>query len=371
MKVLFCVRHNFYDSPGGAQIQILKTIDYLKERGVECQLTVTTVGIDFNQFDIVHLSDLTWVYDNLNFLKELKRQKFKGKKYLSTIYWPFDEYASIGSPLIQRLFFKFFGINGFEFAKALAKYFVSKEKVFLNGVKCGFIQNQRTIVKEMDWLLPNSYLEMEALNTRLNLDQKNFSIVNNAIDTKVFDQVIANSNLARNEKLITFVARIDPRKNQMAFLQAMMDTDFPIRFIGNAGPNSQGYLENLKKLALRRGNVEFISQIPQQEVFKHLLESKVNVLTSWIETPGLISLEAAYAGCNIVVSDRGSVKEYFKDFAYYCDPQDIKGIKKTVIKAMQASFDLEFKEMIRNEYSWEKTAEQTCAAYKILESKNA
>ena len=34
MKVLFCVRHNFYSSPGGAQIQILKTVEGLEKLGV-------------------------------------------------------------------------------------------------------------------------------------------------------------------------------------------------------------------------------------------------------------------------------------------------------------------------------------------------
>ena len=35
MKILFCVRHNFHDSPGGAQIQIIKTIEYLEKHGVD------------------------------------------------------------------------------------------------------------------------------------------------------------------------------------------------------------------------------------------------------------------------------------------------------------------------------------------------
>ena len=60
-----------------------------------------------------------------------------------------------------------------------------------------------------------------------------------------------------------------------------------------------------------------------------MLEAKVNVLTSWVETPGLVSLEAAYAGCNLVVSDKGSVRDYFKNFAFYCDPSNIKNIKNT------------------------------------------
>lgn len=371
MKILFCVRHNFYDAPGGAQVQILKTKEYLEKLGVYCDITITPYGIDYNKYDIVHLTDLTWVYDNLIYIEEIKKSNYTGKKVLSTIYWPFDDYASKGAPFLQKIVFKFFGINGFEFAKAFAKFIFKKEKIYLNGLKKSYIQIQKEIAQNVDWLLPNAELEMKALNNRLGLNLKNYSVANNAIDTVVFDKIIKESNIKKDENLITFVARIDARKNQLNFLKAMMNTAFKIRFIGNAGPNSQKYLEELKLLANKRGNVEFISHIPQEEVFKHMLEAKVNVLTSWIETPGLVSLEAVYAKCNIVVSDKGSVRDYFKNFAFYCDPENIDEIKSQVIKALDTDFDDRFIELIKQEYSWEKTAEQTLEAYKrVLNEKN-
>ncbi|MBA3025023.1 MAG: glycosyltransferase family 4 protein [Sulfurimonas sp.] len=371
MKTLFCVRHNFYDAPGGAQIQILKTKEYLEKLGVSCDITTTPYHVNFNKYDILHLTDLTWVYDNIVYFEEIKKQNFKGKKVLSTIYWPFDDYASKGAPFFQKLIFKIFGINGFEFAKAFAKFIFKKEKIYLKGLKKSYIQIQREIAQSVDWLLPNAELEMQALNDRLGLNLKNYSVANNAIDTIIFDKIMAESNIKKDNNLITFVARIDARKNQLNFLKAMMDTDYKIRFIGNAGPNSQSYLERLKELANARGNVEFISHIPQEEVFKHMLEAKVNVLTSWIETPGLVSLEAAYARCNIVVSKKGSVRDYFRDFAFYCDPENIDEIKSQVIKALSADFDDRFIDLIKEEYSWEKTAEQTLEAYKrVLNEKN-
>ena len=69
MKVLFCVRHNFYDSPGGAQIQILKTKEYIERQGIKCDITTTPYGINYNKYDIVHLTDLTWVYDLILYLR--------------------------------------------------------------------------------------------------------------------------------------------------------------------------------------------------------------------------------------------------------------------------------------------------------------
>ncbi|WP_350289494.1 glycosyltransferase [uncultured Croceitalea sp.] len=366
MKVLFCARHNFYTAPGGAQVQILKTKAHLEELGVTCDITISPYNVNFNLYDIVHLTDLTWVYDNMVYLKELDKQKFDGKKVLSTIYWPFDDYAANGAPRLQRFIFKLFGVNGFEFFKALAKFIAKKESIYLEGVKNSYISNQRRIASEMDWLLPNAELEMVALNNRLNLDLNNYSVVYNAIDTHVFDEIKKENRIIKEQNLITFVARIDPRKNQLNFLKSMIDTDYKICFIGSAGPNSKKYFKKLKILGEKRGNVEFVSHIPQEEVFKYMMKAKVNVLTSWVETPGLVSLEAAYADCNIVVAEKGSVKEYFKEYAYYCCTDDLEDIRTQTIEALKSPFKADFKEVIRTNFSWGKTAEETLKAYKKI-----
>lgn len=366
MKVLFCVRHNFHDSPGGAQIQIIKTIKYLKKLGVDCDLTLTPYNVDYNKYDILHLTDLTWVYDNILYLEEIKKQNFQGKKVLSTIYWPFDDYASNGAPFLQKIIFKIFGINGFEFAKALGKFINRREKIYLNGLKNTFIGNQIKIVKNVDWLLPNSETEMNMLNNRLGLRLENYSVANNAIDTSVFNKIIKKNKIIKNDNLIIFVARIDPRKNQLNFLKAMMETDYIIRFIGDCGPNSKGYFKKLKDLAEIRGNVEFISHVPQDIVFEHMLEAKLNVLTSWVETPGLVSIEAGYAGCNILVSNKGSVLDYFKNYAFYCQPDDIYDIREKTLQAMKANFNEDFITLIKHNYSWTHTAMQTYSAYKNI-----
>lgn len=365
MKVLFCVRHNFHSAPGGAQVQIMKTKQYLEQLGVHCDLITEPDGASFSDYDIVHLTDLTWVYDLFGYIEKIKKEGYHGKVVLSTIYWPFDDYAKNGAPPLQSLFFSLFGINGFERAKALAKLIIRRESVYLNGVLKSYISSQRDIVESVDLLLPNSEMEAQALFNRLEV-KKPYAVVNNAIDTDIFVNIKKQAANKERKELVTFVARIDSRKNQIGFLESVMDTDFNILFIGNPGPNSQKYYERLKKLAEKRGNVEFLSHLDQSEVFEHMTNAKVNVLTSWIETPGLVSIEAAYAGCNIVVSDKGSVREYFKDYAFYCDPADPASIKEAVLQAMQAPYDSSIIQMIEEEYSWRKAAQQTFSAYQTL-----
>ena len=51
-------------------------------------------------------------------------------------------------------------------------------------------------------------------------------------------------------------------------------------------------------------------------------------------------------GCNIVVSDRGTTKDYFKDYAYYCSPNDIESILNATNKAMNDKYDDNFRKHI-------------------------
>ena len=48
--------------------------------------------------------------------------------------------------------------------------------------------------------------------------------------------------------------------------------------------------------------------------------ARVFALPSWFETPGLAALEAALAGCAVVITPFGSPREYFGDLVEYARP---------------------------------------------------
>ena len=72
------------------------------------------------------------------------------------------------------------------------------------------------------------------------------------------------------------------------------------------------------------------------------------------------------AGCNVVVSDRGYTKEYFKDYAWYCDPSRIDSIRQAILDAHHNQRNLELKRYIVENYTWDKMAEETLKAYEHL-----
>ena len=69
-------------------------------------------------------------------------------------------------------------------------------------------------------------------------------------------------------------------------------------------------------------------------------------------------------GCNIVVTDKGDTKDYFENDAWFCDPDDLESIRSAVEAAYNAPYNPDFRKRILENYTWERAAEETLAAYK-------
>ena len=92
----------------------------------------------------------------------------------------------------------------------------------------------------------------------------------------------------------------------------------------------------------------------------------MHVLPSWFETTGLSSLEAAAMGCNIVITNKGDAKEYFMEYAYYCDPESPPSILKAVEEAARNPMNTNLPDLIRKKYTWHEAAQKTLEAYKTV-----
>jgi glycosyltransferase involved in cell wall biosynthesis len=90
----------------------------------------------------------------------------------------------------------------------------------------------------------------------------------------------------------------------------------------------------------------------------------VHILPSWFETTGLSSLEAAAMGCNVVITNRGDAKEYFKSEAWYCDPDSPQSIYDAVEAAAGSVFNEALRIRIHENYTWKTAAALTFNVYK-------
>ena len=94
----------------------------------------------------------------------------------------------------------------------------------------------------------------------------------------------------------------------------------------------------------------------------------VHVLPSWMETCGLVTLEAALSGTPVVGSTFGHELEYLQQDAWHADPADPSTIRDAVIQAWQAGHhnprSCRLKRRILEQFNWEQTTDATESIYK-------
>lgn len=365
MKVLFQSRKTLFTAPGGDTTQILKTKEYLEKSGISVDISLDLTP-DVSAYDIIHVFNLMRPQE---LYLQVKNAKKYGKKVaLSTIYGPYEEYEKKARGGILQFINKFLSITQIEYLKVIARAILnfefSKGTVIylLNGHK----RLQRKIIKMVDVFLPNSHSEMKRVADDFNLEQYNYVAVANAVDINKFDynKVDIDEEFEKYRDCVLCVSRIEGRKNQLNIVRACKDLPYKFVFIGKAGANFHKYHELCKKEA--NENMFFLGQIEHEKLPQFYKLAKVHILASWMETPGLSSLEAGVMRCNVVATKKGDTEDYFEDYAYYCEPDDLNSIKEAVVNAYNNAFDEKFHDRIINNYTWEDTAEQTLAGYKSI-----
>ena len=365
MKVLFQSRKTLYSVPGGDTTQITKTKEYLEKLGVEVDVSLE-LNPDVSRYDIVHVFNLMRPQE---LYLQVKNAKKYGKKVaLSTIYGPYEEYEKKARGGILQVLNNLLSITQIEYLKVIARAVLNFEFnkgtviYLLNGHK----RLQRKIIKMVDVFLPNSDSEMLRVAKDFKLKNYNYVAVANAVDVNKFDyeRVEISPELEKYRDCVLCVSRIEGRKKQLNIIRACKGLPYKFVFIGKAGANFRKYYEACKAEA--NDHTFFLGQIEHEKLPQFYKLAKVHILASWMETPGLSSLEAGIMHTNVVVTKKGDTEDYFKKFAFYCEPDDLLSIKDAVVKAFNSSFDNNFLERIRDNYKWEDTARQTFQGYQSI-----
>ena len=365
MKVLFQTRSNLFNAPGGDMVQMLKTKEFLEKKGVQVDISLEFEP-DLKDYDLVHLFNLMEPQDI--YLQMVNAKKQNKKIALSTIYGLYTEFErKARGGLFQKLA-NFLSPYQIGYIKVVVKHFF--EKRFHNGVinmlYKGYYGLMKEIVDNTDVFLPNSTSEMERVATEFKIKNYNFVVIPNAIDKSIFsdDNIESVNKFSEYENCVVCAARIEGRKSTLNLVRAVNNTPYKLILVGKESQNQKKYVEQVHREA--KENVIFLGAIPHNDLKDLYRVAKVHALVSWMETPGLSSLEAAAMGCNIVVTKKGDTYDYFGDYAFYCEPDDVTSIKSAIEKAFSTPFNPKLKEKILNEYIWEKTAEETIKGYKKL-----
>lgn len=202
------------------------------------------------------------------------------------------------------------------------------------------------------WVCPNSQAEAEHLQERFpNLPPAKLQVIKNGLDAQEIAAVFSPSKPRLRQVLC--VGAIGPRKNQLALAQAAQEIYWPVKLVGQTAAGSGHYADLVRKQA--PSNLEFLGQSPRGEVLAMMSQSWVHCQPSFLETPGLASMEAAALGCQIVVANTGPVREYFGGLAIYVDPHSPTSIKAALGQAMaKGEPSSSQKQQLREKWDWNK-----------------
>jgi glycosyltransferase involved in cell wall biosynthesis len=365
MKVLFQSRTNLFDAPGGDMVQMLKTKEFLEKQGIQVDISLEFEP-DLKEYDLVHLFNLMEPQDIYRQMINAKKQN--KKIALSTIYGLYTEFERKARGGLFQKIANVLSPYQIGYIKVIIKHFF--EKRFHEGVVKmlfkGYYGMMKEIVDNTSIFLPNSVSEMNRVAGEFKLKNYNSVSIPNAIDKSVFTEDESNkeNKFSDYKDCIVCAARIEGRKSTLNLVRAVKGTNHTLVLVGKESQNQKKYVEQVHSEAGE--NVVFLGAIPHDDLRDLYKVAKVHALVSWMETPGLSSLEAAVMGCNIVVTKKGDTYDYFEDYAFYCEPDDVNSIKVAIEKAFTTPFDSKLKQKILDNYTWEKTAEETIKGYQKL-----
>ncbi len=183
----------------------------------------------------------------------------------------------------------------------------------------------------------------------------------------------------KKKNQILYVGSLNKRKNFIGVLKAfelLNLQDYRLLIVGNFSTNfaidddSKKILEKTKQ----NPNIEFKSNINNDELIQIYNESKLFLFPSYYEGFGLPILEAMACGTPVICSNNSSLPEVGGDAVIYCDAYDVNDIKDKIEQVLKD--DKLQQEMIKkglkraSEFSWEKSANEHLALFrKLLDNK--
>ncbi len=345
MKVLFNCNTIAFQSPGGGTVQLLKTKEYLEKNKINVKL--------FNQwddkignYDIIHnFGKSNNCYDVIH---SAKLQKVPIA--ITPIYnWPSLIYGLKENIGIKRKL------------KFIAYHIIKNNHLF------DFISKTRIMLKEADIILPDSQAEAKLMIKHFNLDKRKIAIVPVGVEKSFKD---AKKNLFIEKyglkDFVLYVGRIEQRKNLIELIKIMNKINLPLVIIGNKVPDQINYYNICRKIAKK--NIHFLGELEKDSklLMSAYAATKVFVLPSFVETPGIATLEAGLAGANIVITERGSTREYFKNHVSYINPLNTTQIEKAIKLEYDKDKNRNLSKYIEKNFVWEVVIKKVIKAYQRI-----
>jgi glycosyltransferase involved in cell wall biosynthesis len=151
------------------------------------------------------------------------------------------------------------------------------------------------------------------------------------------------------------------RKNVLRLSQAAAELGFPLVVAGRTttGP----ILDELKRRIGQGQRIILLGFIDEATKVALYSLCRVFCLPSHHEGTGLVAVEAASYGANLVITRNGGPPDYFLDMAEYVDPFDVADIRRGLAAAWERPKNDRLKNHLMGTLTWEHSARSLADVY--------
>jgi glycosyltransferase involved in cell wall biosynthesis len=223
----------------------------------------------------------------------------------------------------------------------------------------------RSQAQHSDVVICRSQHEQRRVRESLRVPEAKLEVVLNGCSEPRKLEISADSTINSLELPKDYVLHISAftqeRKNVLRLSQAAAELGFPLVIAGHAknGP----VLDELKQRIRQGQRIILLGFV--DEATKAALYSRCRVfcLPSHHEGTGLVAVEAASYGANLVITRNGGPPDYFLDMAEYVDPFDLADIRRGLAVAWDRPKNDRLKNHLMGNLTWKHSARALADVY--------
>jgi len=186
------------------------------------------------------------------------------------------------------------------------------------------VNSLRRVRKHVSMFYARSDYEKQYLNRSLDVD---LSLITN-IPLAIRLNHSAKDDSRRDPFCLHVSLLSSENKNVMRLIDAAIKHKFRLVLAGN--PGTEQFKRELLNRTNKHDNIEVLGYVSEWKLEDLYATAKVFALPSTFEGVGLVALEAAALGADVVITNRGAPKEYYDGMAFLVNPFDMDDIGKTI-----------------------------------------
>lgn len=325
----------FFLGFGGKEIQIQAYAKFCQQNGIHYEFLSPWDREAIEQINVIHIfGSSKTVHNHIILLKNKYPEKHI---FLSPNFYSY-------TPILEYFF-----------SRLLRKFYIPT-----------IFKYRFEMFQKADTLIVNSESEKRQLSSIYSINPGKINILKNGIE-KDFPILSINKNNLFTSKFgikpgyILSVGFLDERKNSIGLIKAFKNiltrTNLTLVLIGGFRFTKEINTKKAIDLINSTDNIvhiPFINRNTEIELLKSAYKNcSIHILPSFIETPGISTIEAMSYKKTCVVGNCKPVRDYFGDSVIYCDPNSTISIEKAILNSIEIEKSSSFKNESFNKYNWE------------------